>query len=153
MVNEHLEQQHACIEAAGLFMAEMNNFTSGLALDYSTDSLQRLDSFITEYFLNSNTTVSEIVIYRTGCYLGEVVRRNLGGTWSDCGKNELCDIRNGITISPIEEAKKCFVESPPQKLSWYYHTLDKNTYINEQTSVKKEKPSGMFASLARIIGR
>jgi hypothetical protein len=158
MTDETLDPHSNCEAVAGAFMAEMNNFTSELALDYSVNSLQRLDAFIAKFFSTSETSVSDTVIYQTGCYLGEVIRRNIGGTWTTTSHTaELSSIRETTSIYPVEEARKCFSPIESQKLAWYYHTLDKQTYSAEYADTKPEmkhdekKTGGVLASLARMI--
>ncbi|MEM0951083.1 MAG: hypothetical protein AAGI66_02955 [Cyanobacteria bacterium P01_H01_bin.74] len=143
------QEQEVCSVMAGDFMAEMNEFAPELMLDYSVDSLIRLDQFITTHFIQSDVTLSDSVIYRTGCYLGEVIIRNMGGYWqktatisptaskntmktdhdnAPVGNFIIAGIRGTLSFDVLTEAEAGFSRNNRNQLSWIYHTLDKRTY-------------------------
>lgn len=62
----------------------------GVELDYSIDSLRRVDDFIEKYCPQGVPTrggpfydQTLMKIFAVGLYVGEVMRRNVGGSWSD----------------------------------------------------------------------
>jgi hypothetical protein len=52
----------------------------GIEFDYSEESLQKLDEAISKHFPHGNVLDSTIEVY--GAYVGETVRRTLGGVWA-----------------------------------------------------------------------
>jgi hypothetical protein len=65
------------IDAAG-FAVEADRVAEALRLDWSIDSVARVDAW-----LSANRTDANAVA--AGCYAGEVLRRRLGGEWQDDG--------------------------------------------------------------------
>jgi hypothetical protein len=51
----------------------------GVTLDYSPKSLKRLDRAISRYFRKEEPLPTTVL--SLGAYLGEVIRRNIGGRW------------------------------------------------------------------------
>lgn len=135
-------------EEAGAFLSTMGEMAPQIRLDYSVESLQRLDQFISEHFdNNSSKEVGEALLLRTGSYLGEVIVRHLGGHWNEQGQPEINDVGLIDVIYPLEKAQKRFQNGKEDSLAWYYHSIAKQAYEAEL-----KQPSGQGNSSAGILG-
>jgi len=122
-------QESLYAREAGAFLSIMDEMASHIRLDYSVDSLQRLEEFICEHFEPPGVKpVAETLPNGIGCYLGEVIIRNLGGHWNEDGKPEVNDIGPLPAILPIEKAIRRFKIGRAESLAWYYHSLAKQAY-------------------------
>lgn len=120
---------------AGAFLTRMDEVASQMQLDYSVDSLQRLEQFIAEHFDPPGTVnVDESLIFGIGCYYGEVIVRHLGGYWNEEDQPEINGLGPGTVaaIQPIEKARHRFQSGPAASLSWAYHSLVKQVYQENQ---------------------
>ena len=89
---------------------------AGLALDFSIESLRDLDELLTMWHEQGNTCDSmSTTVYFFGCYLGEVIIRNLGGAWSESTARDyervarfpvVVDLPGIGRISPIDKVFK-----------------------------------------------
>src|SRR5690606_16752957 len=96
-------------EEAGAFLAIMDEMAPQIGLDYSIDSLQRLDQFIADHFEPPGEKFAgDTLLIGVGSYVGEVIIRHLGGHWNDEGKPEINEIGPVQAIFPIEKAQKRF---------------------------------------------
>jgi len=129
MASVNPEQHAPYQQEAGEFLTVMDEMAPQIGLDYSVESLQRLDQFISEHFDPPNTkVVGEALTLRVGCYLGEVIIRHLGGEWNGDGKPEINDLGPVEAIFPIERAQQRFRNGKNESLSWYYHSIAKKLY-------------------------
>ncbi len=75
-------------DALELFIAEIekSNHTELLPLDYSWESLNRIESICNLYFDGEILKEYSIDLFRTKIarYLGETLRKRMGGTWTFC---------------------------------------------------------------------
>lgn len=114
---------------AGAFLAIMDEMAPQVALDYSVESLQRLDSFISEHFEPAGSKfVGETLPVGIGCYVGEVIIRHLGGHWNESGKPEVNGLGPIESIYPLDKAIKRFKNGKQDSLAWYYHSIVKKAY-------------------------
>lgn len=93
-------------------------------LDYSEESLVIADDLITLFFKTHKDHFykSAVII---GCYLGEVIIKNLGGKWlSDHSIKKVGKAK--ILIKPILKAKKRLANGLAESLVTYYRTLKIN---------------------------
>ena len=129
MASVNPEQHAPYQQEAGEFLTVMDEMAPQVGLDYSVESLQRLDQFISEHFDPPNAKhVSEALTLRIGCYLGEVLIRHVGGHWNEDGKPEINEVGPISAIYPIERAKMRFLNGKTEALSWYYHSIAKQLY-------------------------
>jgi hypothetical protein len=93
-----------------------------LDLDYSPQSLQLIDHAITKYHGNQAALESTIATY--GAYIGETVRRALGGTWkeNDAGP-ALHDVGGSATVFPFSWAHKRFHNGEGDLIAFKYEAL------------------------------
>jgi hypothetical protein len=111
-----------CVEAAGRI--------SGLFLDYSTASLslveRQIDSFA-EQGLHADQIASTLFCF--GCYVGEVLVRNLGGKWLLTDASKMRDLTpwpmvvqmdSGDCWNPIGKVFKRFEEGRGEDLGYFY---------------------------------
>lgn len=88
----------------------------GVPLDYSMESLQRIESYIEENYPRSEggnnpfpAVRAGVKLFYLGAYLGEVLRKKVGGQWVFDERHPLGQIQaelrlsNGKTLRPIEE--------------------------------------------------
>ncbi len=114
---------------AGEFLSIMDEMAPQIALDYSVESLQRLDQFISEHFdVNHGRQVDETLPVGIGAYVGEVIIRHIGGNWHPDGKPEVNSIGPIAAVFPLEKAHKRFTNGKQDSLSWYYHAIVKKAY-------------------------
>lgn len=129
MASVNPEQQSSFQQEAGAFLTTMDEMAPQVGLDYTVESLQRLEQFVSEHFDSAGSKfVAETLPMGIGCYLGEVIIRNLGGHWNPEGKPEVNNIGPIAAIYPIEKAKLRFENGKKESLAWYYHSIQKQAY-------------------------
>lgn len=135
-------------EEAGTFLSTMGEMAPQIRLDYSVESLQRLDQFISEHFDNNSAKeVGETLPLRIGSYVGEVIVRHLGGHWNEQGQPEINDVGLIDVIYPLEKAQKRFQNGKEDSLAWYYHSIAKQAYEAEL-----KQPSAPGSASTGILG-
>lgn len=140
MASVHPSPHSRYQEEAGTFLSTMGEMAPQIGLDYSVESLQRLDQYISEYFDNGKAPeVGETLLLRVGSYVGEVIIRHLGGHWNDDGLPEVNEIGPIDVIYPLEKAKQRFQNGKEDSLIWYYHALAKQAYEAEQKQAALSK--------------
>ena len=90
----------------------------GQALDYSRESLAVLDELLAlsdPLYEVSSDPQRDLVIFYTGCYLGEVLVRTLGAQWQlteHWGEASLrvADAHGGIEVRPFEKLQRRLTE-------------------------------------------
>lgn len=100
-------------------------------LDWSADSLDRADAQIEslrEQGLSAEDAAEALFVL--GCYLGEVMRRELGGEWRPTGRSALrrmspwpmvLVLSSGTTWDPIGKVYKRFELGDSEYLPAYFH--------------------------------
>lgn len=99
-------------------------------LDYSPASLERVDTQV-EGLREEGLTAEDAAeaLFVLGCYLGEVMRRALGGAWVVTGRSSLRDLspwpmvlelRSGSTWDPIGKLYKRFELGDSEYLPAYF---------------------------------
>jgi hypothetical protein len=147
MASANPDQQPPSInyyQEAGTFLTIMDEMAPQVALDYSVESLQRLDQFISEHFEPPGSKfVGETLPVGIGCYVGEVIIRHVGGHWNAEGKPEVNDIGPIEAIFPVDKAIKRFNNGKQDSLAWYYHSIAKKAYEGglEQKTTARPLPS------------
>jgi hypothetical protein len=140
-------------EEAGAFLSTMGEMAPQVKLDYSVESLQRLDLFISEHFDgHSAQHASDTLLLRVGSYLGEVIIRHLGGFWNEAGEPEINEVGPIAVIYPLEKAQLRFQNGKADSLSWYYHSLAKQAYQDLKVSTPKEARSSEEGLLGLFKG-
>lgn len=144
MVSAHPAPQSRYQQEAGTFLSTMGEMAPQIGLDYSVDSLQRLDQFISEHFDGKSTQeVGETMLLRVGSYVGEVIIRHLGGHWNEEGLPEINEVGPLDVVHPLEKAQKRFQNGKADSLAWYYHSLAKQAYEAElEQAGKSDNSSG-----------
>ena len=113
---------------AEAFVIIMKELASEVNLDYSNQSLSTLDSFISKKFEPAGSKyVGESLIIGMGCYVGEVIIRNIGGHWSNSGEPEVNEIGEIKAIYPIQKVAKRFKNGMVDSLAFYYATIQKHS--------------------------
>lgn len=99
------------------FAATMSNKSPTLYLDFTIESIDRLDTFMTKM----TALPSDGYALGLGCYLGEVIRRNQGGTWLADGT--LTNVGNLTETFPLQRARyrweRTNSQEPPELLHDY----------------------------------
>jgi hypothetical protein len=129
-----LEHYDYAVEA-GSFLTLMDEMAPQLALDYSVESLQRLDQFISEHFEPPGARrIETSLLLGVGSYLGEVLVRQLDGAWAEDGKPLVVDIEGLEPINPLKKAQLRFQNGKQDSLAWVYHVLHKK--VGEMNSLE-----------------
>jgi hypothetical protein len=105
------------------FVTIMADLVPGLSLDYSPQSLAALDEFIaSEFDPEGKDPAPDGLQQDVGAYVGEVVRRHVGGRWADDGA--LVEVGGPISsVNPIGKARKRFANGAEDSLAWFYETV------------------------------
>lgn len=156
MTSVHSDPNSRYPEEAGTFLSTMGEMAPHIGLDYSVDSLQRLDQYISEYFDNGKAPeANETLLLRVGSYVGEVIIRHLGGYWNEEGRPEINEVGPLDAIYPLEKAKQRFQNGKEDSLAWYYHAIAKQAYEAEQQQKNQTRTGadeglmGLFKGLFR----
>ncbi|MFH1453064.1 MAG: HEAT repeat domain-containing protein [Armatimonadota bacterium] len=111
-------------ERADAFI-KMANKKFGVNLDFSEESLIVADDLITMFFKKHRQHFYQAAVL-IGCYLGEVIIKNLGGKWltdhsiKKVGKTKLL-------VKPINKAGQRLASGLSASLTLYYRTLKANS--------------------------
>jgi hypothetical protein len=121
------EQPSPCRDEAARFVEIMGELAPQLRLDYSPASLETLEEFIAARFDPPGSSyVGEALPIGVGCYVGEVVVRNLGGRWQPDGAPVVVDVGGRIKRTyPVQKAHKRFDNGPEDNLAWFYKVVAK----------------------------
>jgi len=116
-------------------MVELAQRLSGERLDYSTQSLARVDEIV-EGFRREGTSLEKVsqTLLSFGCYVGEVVVRNASGAWQVADERALqwaaCSpvvrLGDGLVINPIGKVIKRFENGEVDSLMYFYKALIEN---------------------------
>lgn len=93
----------------------------GLNFDFSEDSLTLVDDAITKFHPDGNIMDSTILAY--GSYIGETIRRNLGGVWlqDERGVAMLDQVGGvGLKVPPFSWARKRFDNGIEDSIAYKY---------------------------------
>lgn len=111
---------------AAVFVETMNQLAADLQLDYSIKSIADLESFIADHFDPPGSKfVGSSLIMGVGCYIGEVITRNLGGQWHKGGQPEINGLGQIEKIFPVQKAAKRFGNGPQDALTDYINVIKK----------------------------
>ncbi|HYO58832.1 hypothetical protein [Archangium sp.] len=105
----------------------------GVELDYSVDSLAKLDGII-ENLRQDGVTSDEVAetLFTFGCYVGEVFVRNAGGRWCSAegtpmagatGFPLIVQLGSGGYCNPIGKVFKRLEQGPEHNLSYFYQVF------------------------------
>lgn len=98
---------------------EIANNVFGAKLDYSAESIPKLDQIIKEGWPEPPVLLDEMVL-GFGSYLGETIRRVHGGGWCFDPKHELHYEVGGIKIFPFAKVRKRFLNGEEDSLGFFY---------------------------------
>lgn len=111
-------------EEAGQFVDIMRNLAPDLRLDYTRTSVIALEQFVAATFDPPGSTfVGEGLKVGIGCYIGEVIRRTVGGRWDAQGRPQINGIGEVEAIYPVQKVIKRFTNGPEDSLVHYYDTI------------------------------
>lgn len=117
---------HSPREVAESFAREW--YTAAAPLDFSPASLDTVGALASTMLLTADETTpygaDELV--RVSCYVGEVVRRSLGGEWSPAGGG--ADMLRGVAgrtgeagiVIPLSDLLLVISGPAPSLTSWYH---------------------------------
>jgi hypothetical protein len=122
-VPEHAaDLAETCVAAA--------NQISGLVLDYSPGSLDLVDRQMDTFAADGHdSSVLASTLFAFGCYVGEVLVRNLGGRWVSVEKPVMKDragfpmvvmMDSGDWWNPIGKVFKRLDDGPSESISYFY---------------------------------
>lgn len=128
---------------AGNFIQMMSDLDSRFTLDFTYESIQRLEGFIAETFDTADMPHSgEQFPKGVGAYVGETIIRTMGGQWNPNGEPEIIGLGALGSTNPVERAMQRFKEGPKASLSWYYQTLRRQYHLtsDEQEPTETARP-------------
>ncbi len=106
----------------------------GRTLNYHESDFEVLDEIITEAWAENPPTLIDPLVISVGSYVGECIRRNVGGEWAYTQEYSyhLKDVGNSDTkIFPFSKVRKRLTEGEDDSLAFYYaalkHVLSKET--------------------------
>ncbi len=136
---------------AAVFLNIMDEMAPQIGLDYSVDSIQRLENFIAEHFdPPGSRQVSDSLVVGIGCYLGEVIIRHLGGHWNRQDRPEINQVGAVEAVFPIEKVRKRFENGPTDSLAWYYHSIVRQAHeAGQQLQVSNGSLVGRLLAIFR----
>ena len=118
---------------------------SGHELDYSEDSLRAVERIIDDELADwrpwrrgKAKKAAVPVASLVGAYVGEVMVRNLGGTWGWMPEYDVAAVQTaaGGWTSPPAKAQKRFINGKEDDLVFYYEVLKREWFRDEPTDVK-----------------
>ncbi|HEV2692650.1 MAG TPA: hypothetical protein VG347_07105 [Verrucomicrobiae bacterium] len=99
---------------------ELARDLNGVVLDYTAESIPRLDDLIAENWPDKPPTLLENMVLAYGSYLGETIRTLHGGDW--CHSEEMgfhLDIE-GLKIFPFAKVRRRFINGKEDSLGFFY---------------------------------
>jgi hypothetical protein len=102
----------------------------GEELDYSEESIAQLDKIIQKGWPDRPPAMLEPTVVTFGAYLGETIRRNIGGEWgfAESEGYYLDGVGEKAKIFPFAKVTKRFKNGEEDSLEFYYkaikHTLE-----------------------------
>ncbi|HET6452803.1 MAG TPA: hypothetical protein VFI02_00240 [Armatimonadota bacterium] len=124
----------------------------GITLDYSENSVKSVEEILTRIYKQLHPNVFkhlfggrqepiteqqlEEITHLWGAYIGEIIRKNHGGTWSEVqwpseGMFTALKIGDDITVFPPNKVKKRLTFGDSDKVDFYYSALSMK--IKEET--------------------
>jgi hypothetical protein len=97
----------------------------GKELDYSGASIAELDGIIEEGWSDGSPILLESTVLAFGCYLGEAIRRNLGGVWGYTPEHgyPMDQVGGTARIFPFAKVRKRFQKGAADSLAFYYQSI------------------------------
>lgn len=105
---------------ATVFVALMHDLAPELVLDRSPASVGDLEAFLAARFDDGQHAPDSLQV-GVGCYLGEVIRRAAGGTWTAEGTLE--GLGPVTEAFPLARARARFERGPSEHLGIYVETV------------------------------
>jgi hypothetical protein len=143
----------------------------GWTLDYSMDSLKRIDQFLDDNIVDGQAKTGSIlarnrgqILFAIGCYVGETIRTNIAGAIWDIdeadeerGVNAAIVLPNGVTLWPVQKVVKRYFNGEDDSIypyvviavkelckDGYWETAQGTAYAPATPSVKLQKPWWKF---------
>ena len=109
-------------EEAAVFVRVMADVAPGVRLDGSPASLEALDAALSASFGHPGMPPApEALMLGVGCYLGEVIRRHLGGRWNAEGHLEGAGA--AVEAFPLQRARRRLEDPGAGSLAAYFAQL------------------------------
>lgn len=107
----------------------------GLDINYELDSIPALEDVITTIRDTGNEGALKGACFMTGAFLGEILRRKLGGQWISSAESGALLSVGEEKIFPIEKVRKFAADSESNSLTFFAKALVAKT----QQQVTKAK--------------
>ena len=98
----------------------LGDLAPALVLDHSAASVAALDDFLAERF-DGREAAPPALALGVGCYVGEVIRRTLGGAWADDGS--LVGVGAVVETFPLKQARDRVEQAAAGGLAAYYESV------------------------------
>ena len=105
---------------------------SGYAADFSAASVWELERFLADNVRRGDPVPGGLLatdtgkrVFAVGCYLGETLRRNLGGTWhgTDADPNAEVTVElhlpDGSVVRPVQQVMARIVRGKVANVAWF----------------------------------
>lgn len=91
-------------------------------VDYSEESIMRIDDLINKGWPDGPPAMLETTVITFGSYLGEAIRKNLGGQWGYSEEEGyfLENVGGRAKIFPFAKMAKRFTQGEDESISFYY---------------------------------
>lgn len=130
----------------------------GKELDFCDASVARLDEVV-ETWQNLSQDEKSDLLDGMSYYLGEIIRRNLGGAWVDPKWENpenidmqcyLIKVAGALTIHPHDDVRKLFCYGPSEAFSLYYDEIQQKakTVRKDLNKELKKDNSSLFPASA-----
>lgn len=104
----------------------------GLALDYSPESLGRLDAIVDDLRRDQRFEAVQTLLFSMGCYVGEVLVRQAGGHWrttQELGQGRVAsspiavEMPDGRACNPVGRVYRRFQKGREDSLAAFYQAM------------------------------
>ena len=102
-------------------MRVLADLAPDLVLDFSAASVAALDAFLAERF-DGRQEAPPALALGVGCYVGEAMRRTLGGAWADDGS--LTGVGRVVETFPLKQARERVERGTAGSLVAYWDAVE-----------------------------
>jgi hypothetical protein len=105
-----------------------------IKLTYDEDTILKIDDIISNAWSN---IPSSKTIQIWGCFLGESIRKILGGSWIETEAGLGVIIKN-IVIHPLNKIEKRFIQGTSESISFFYKVIKEELICKNITEKSPE---------------
>lgn len=138
------------VQAASCWIAQALS-SSGYMAEFSPSSLWEIDRFFDEHSKNGQAVLGGLLsedvgsrLFAIGSYVGEVIRKAIGGEWDGDDSDAKAEINVKLILSnstqcwPVQRVLKRFKNGPDDGIAVYGHSL--GLRVGSKPVKKSKKP-------------